>query len=261
MEKVLDLKRSKREELIHNKLCNNLAQHLDIKISEVFSPDFFISKCELANMYWYCPIENKTNIPTFIPARKAFVKCLITEEEAPAYSRICHCENEGLADNYIIKHVESDQFFILGSKCVSRLNPLALKRICQTCGIKHRDLLSFTHCASCRKPCSICGINIFHSFNADCSDINSEAYKFWFASLDDFEQMAVISKRPCLICKSQHQGYYCLDKMVTFGKHKFDHYSFLDLYQKKRSYFFWLSENGYPWLIPALEDYQQSRAS
>jgi DNA-binding XRE family transcriptional regulator len=39
MEKVLNLKRSKREELIHNKLCNNLAQHLDIPISEVFSPD------------------------------------------------------------------------------------------------------------------------------------------------------------------------------------------------------------------------------
>lgn len=50
---MLAYKRSKREETIHKKLCENLALHLNIDSSELLNPDFFLSKCQLANMQYY----------------------------------------------------------------------------------------------------------------------------------------------------------------------------------------------------------------
>ena len=248
-----------KRDSIFLRLCKNLSLELKIELEEVLKESFLREKCELANMHWYCSKDDKTDIPVFKRTDKAFVKCSVSEQNAPIFRRICHCEQKGLSYNYIIKHVESNQFFILGSECVSRLDPNALKRICQSCFKEHKCRLSFTHCSKCRTICSIC--KIVHSFNADCSLIDSKAFKQWFDTLDEFDQMAVISKRPCVICKDNHPGKHCLDKIVNFGRYSYDHLSFLDLYEKKRSYFLWLSKNGFSWLIPAIEDFQQSSSS
>jgi hypothetical protein len=245
-----------KRDAIFLRLCKNLSKELSIDLEEVLKESFFREDCELANMHWYCSKDDKTDIPSFIRTDKPFVKCQVSLENAPRYRRICHCDKKGLSYNYIIKHLESNKFFILGSECVSRLDPNALKRICQTCFKEHKCKLSFTHCSKCRTLCSVC--NKVHSFNADCSQIDSKAFKLWFETLDDFQQMAVLAKRPCNICKDTHPSEHCLDKMVSFGRYKYDHLSFLDLYEKKRTYFFWLSNNGYPWLLPALEDLKRS---
>lgn len=181
----------------HPTLSINLSERLGLSIERVCDKDFFKKECQLCNLKWVCEkpqsIDHEPQAH-FEPARKSFVKCLLGDRY-PTFSRICHCNQPGLVHNYIIRHIDTDQYFILGSECVERLDENALSRICQTCEKKHNGKSSFTHCKSCREKCRSC--NKYHSFNADCKRTNTKEYKLWRSTLSKREEdrIAYFEKR------------------------------------------------------------------